>query len=272
MKLLLSTCLLLSLASLTLGQCSEADKQTLEKFDHAWTDANARGDRAHLETVYADDYARTSLSGPATKKEIIDAAVRSAEEAKANPQSASKVTADHFIITCTPNTATITHRTVVTSLVRGREQTFYSRGVHFLEKRNGSWKVVSLANHPLDDPTNLLMIQREWNDAMRTKDLGWFERNLAHDFSFVNPATGALQKKVDWVASVKDSKTTLESVESSALETRVANDLGVLTGVVKVKGRDEKDQPLNYNLRFTVNFTKRDGRWLVSNAHATRFQ
>ncbi len=270
MKLLLTTCLLLCLSSLAFAQCSESDKQTLEKFDHAWTDANARGDRAHLETVYADDYARTSLTGPANKNEIIEAAVKSAAQAKANPQTVSKVTADHFIITCTPNTATITHRTIVTSMVQGREQTFYSRGVHFLEKRAGGWKVVSLANHPLDDATNLLLIQSEWNVAMRTKDTGWFERNLADEFTFVNLANGALQKKSDWLASVKDSRTTLESVESSELQTRVANDLGVLTGVVQVQGRDEKEQPLNYKLRFTVTFSRRDGRWLAASTQATR--
>lgn len=272
MKLLPSACLILFLATLAIAQCSESEKQTLEKFDHAWTDANARGDRAHLETVYADDYARTSLTGPATKTEIIEAAVRSAAQGRQNPQSVSKVTADHFIITCTANTATITHRTVVTSTDQGREQTFYSRGVHFLEKRNGSWKVVSLENHPLDDPTNLQMIQAEWNDAMRTKDAGWFERNLADEFTFVNLSSGAIQKKADLVASVKDSKSSLDSVESSELQARVANDLGVVTGMVQVKGRDENGQTLNYKLRYTMTFTKRDGRWLALFTQATRVQ
>ena len=260
-------------SSMVLAQCSDADKKALEAFDHAWTDANARGDRAHLETVYADDYARTSLTGPASKKEIIDAAVQSAAQSKANPQTASKVVADHFIIACTPITATITHRSVITTPnAGGREQTFYTRGVHFLEKRNGRWQVVSLANHPLDDSTNLLLIQDEWNEATRKKDVAWFERNFTDDFTFVNISSGALQKKEDWLASVKDSKTTLEIVQSSELQTRVANELGVLTGLVHVQGRDEQDQAQNYRLRFTVTFVKRDGKWLVSAAHASRIQ
>ena len=264
--------LLVISATFALGQCSEADKKALEAFDHGWTEANARGDRAYLENVYADDYTRTSFTGPANKNEIIEAAVKSATRDKANPQNAAKVTADHFIIACTPSSATITHRSVVTTTDNGREQTFYARGVHFLEKRGGRWQVVSLANHPLDDATNLLLIDEEWNDAGRMKDAAWFEHNLANDYTWVNAQTGALQTRDDWITAVKNSTSTLESVESSDLKSRVENDLGLLTGVVHVKGRDAQSQPLNYNLRFTMTFVKRDGRWLVSAAHATRVQ
>src|ERR1051325_2234211 len=101
--------LLVISATFALGQCSEGDKKVLEAFDHGWTEANARGDRAYLENVYADDYTRTSFTGPANKNEIIDAAVKSATRDKANPQIAAKVTADHFIIVCTPS-ATISPR------------------------------------------------------------------------------------------------------------------------------------------------------------------
>jgi len=271
-KLIFASFLLLASATFVLGQCSEADKKELETFDHGWTEANARGDRSYLENVYAGEYTRTSLTGPANKSEIIEAAVKSAAEAKANPQNAAKVAADHFIIACTQNSATITHRTVVTSMVAGREQTTYFRGVHFLEKRNGRWQVVSLANHPLDDSTNLLLIEDEWNEANRKKDASWFERNFTDDFTFVNNQTGALLTKNDWVTAVKNNKANLEVVESSELRTRVGNDLGVVTGVVHVKGKDAQAQPLNYSLRFTTTFVKRDGRWLVAAVHATRVE
>jgi len=255
-----------------LGQCSETDRKALEAFDHGWTEANARGDRVYLENVYADDYTRTSFTGPANKNEIIEAAVKSAARDKANPQNAAKVTADHFIIACTASTATITHRSVVTTMENGRQQTFYSRGVHFLEKRGGRWQVVSLANHPLDDSTNLLLIDEEWNEAGRTRDASWFERNLTDDFTFVNAQNGALQTKADWLAGIKNSTLNLDSIESSELKTRVESDLGLLTGVVHVKGHDGQGQSINYNLRFTMTFVKRDGRWLASAAHVTRIQ
>src|SRR5262249_10364441 len=162
------------------------------------------------------------------------------------------------IIACTPSTATITHRSVVTTTDNGREQTFYSRGVHFLEKRGGRWQVVSLANHPLDDSTNLLLIDQEWNEAGLRKDAGWFERNLTNEYTGVNAQKGLLQTRDDWFTAVKNSTSTLESVESSDLKSRVENDLGLLTGVVRVKGRDAQSQPINYSLRFTMTFVKRD--------------
>jgi ketosteroid isomerase-like protein len=264
--------LLVAFTSIAFGQCSDSDKKTLEAFDHAWTEANARGDRAYLETIYADDYAGTSLVGPPNKKEIIDAAIRAAERDKANPQNASKVTADHFIIACTPTTATITHRNVIRTTVGAREQTTYARGVHFLEKRNGRWLIVSLANHPLDDATNLRFMEEEWNEANRKKDPSWFEHNLANDFTFVNFQTGALQNKEEWLANIRNRTSTFDTIETSDLRTRVSDDLGLLTGLVQVKGRDDKGQPLNYSLRFTVTYVKRDGRWLAQAAHATRVQ
>jgi ketosteroid isomerase-like protein len=271
-SLFAATLLLVISTTIARAQCGEADKKALEAFDHGWTEANARGDRAYLENVYADDYTRTSFTGPANKNEIIEATVKSAARDKANPQNVAKVTADHFIIACSPTTATITHRSVVTTMDGGREQTFYSRGVHFLEKRSGRWQVVSLANHPLDDSINLQLIDEEWNEAGRKKDTAWFERNLTNDFTWVNAQTGALQTRDDWLTAVKNSTSTLEMVESSELKTRVENDLGLLTGVVHVKGRDAQSQPINYNLRFTMTFVKRDGRWLVSAAQATRIQ
>ena len=273
MKSLFTTVILLLVSStIALGQCSESDKQALEKFDHGWTDANARGDRTYLENVYADDYARTFFTGPTTKTEIIDAAVKSAAQAKASPQTATKVTADHFVITCTQNSATITHRTIGTTLVGGREQTFYSRGVHFLEKRGGRWQVVSLANYPLDDATQLNLMDNDWNEAVRKKDVAWFEQNLTDDFTFVNYQTGALQNKEVWLTNVKNNPASVESIESSEQRARAGGDLGVLTGMVSVKSRDAQGQSVSNNLRVTMTFVKRDGRWLVSGAHATKIQ
>ena len=274
MKSLFAPAFLLVISStVVLGQCSEVEKKALETFDHGWTEANARGDRAYLENVYADDYMRTSLTGPANKSEIIEAAVKAAASNKSQTRTTAlptpRVTADHFIITCTQNTATITHRTVVTTTVSGRDLTTYSLGVHFLEKRGGRWQVVSIANHPLDDSTQLLLMDDEWNEANRKKDTSWFERNLADDFTFVNYQTGALQNKEAWLASITNRTLSFDTVESSELKARANNDLGLVTGVVHLKGRDAQSQPFDQSLRFTMTFVKRDGRWLAFTAQAT---
>ncbi len=51
---------------------------------------------------------------------------------------------------------------------------------------------------------------------------------------------------------------------------RVDGNVAVVTGVNHVKGRDEKNQPFDYRLRFTDTFIKRDRRWQVWATQGTR--
>src|SRR4030095_11563932 len=117
--------LLLMIAATTIAnaQCSDADKKKLEDFDRAWGEASGRGDRAFLQNVYADNYVGLSAIGAQDKAQTVDGAVKQAERDKANPNVA-KVTHDYYMITCTPNSATITHRNVITEKAGGKEETF----------------------------------------------------------------------------------------------------------------------------------------------------
>ena len=121
-RILATTLLILSATSVALGQCSEADKQKLMASDKTWGEAARRGDKAFLQNVYADEYTNMSPAGTLTKTMAIENAVREADRRKAHPQSADSVSHDSYVITCTPNTATITHRNVITAKVDGKEQ------------------------------------------------------------------------------------------------------------------------------------------------------
>ncbi len=256
------------------GQCSDADRQKLEAWDKAIGDYARRGDRASLQNVYADDFRGLSPSGAMlTKDQTIENAHRDAERAKANPQAAPGNKYDYYDITCTPNTAVISHRTTVTTRQPdGNEQTQYSRAVHFLEKRGGAWAMVSTAGHPLDDAAELLYIQREWNDASKSRDAAWFERTFATDATLVSYGAGTLRTKTEWIANFKNSKTTFDSVEPSDVSVRVEGNTAVVTGILHMKGRDEKGQPLDHRFRFIDAYVKRDGRWQVLAAQGTRIQ
>jgi len=70
----------------------------------------------------------------------------------------------------------------------------------------------------------------------------------------VNAQTGALQNKEAWLASITNRTLSFDLVESSELKARANNDLGLVTGVVHLKGRDAQAQPLDYSLRFTMTF------------------
>ena len=247
------------------GQCSNADKQTLEAWDKALGEASRTGNRAVLESSYSDEFRSLSPSGVMlTKAQSIENAMREFERNKANPQAANPVRFDYYDITCTGNTAVISHRTVATSKgPDGKEENDYSRSMHFMEKRGNAWLMVSSMGHALNDAMQLAYIEREWNEASKNNDVSWFERNYAANATDVYSRTGAIYNKGEVIADVKSSKTTFELLELSDLRTRVEGNTAVVTGINRSKGRDEKGQPFDRTSRFTDVFVKRDGRWQV---------
>ncbi len=262
-RLLAAIVLVVAAWSPASAQCSDAEKKTLEEFDRAWGAATTRGDRAHLQTVFADDYTGATLTGTVGKATSIDDAVRQADANRADPMGVPRVSYDNYIITCTPNSATITHRNAATSTVMGREQTSYSRSVHVLEKRGGRWQVVGNAGHALTDAAVLQYMENDWNEAIKKRDVTWFERNFADDATDVSSRTGAIQNKVAAIASMKSDKTVVESLELFEMNTRVDGSTAVVTGVIRERGRDEQARLYDRRVRFTDTWIKRDGRWQV---------
>jgi ketosteroid isomerase-like protein len=261
---LLSTLALATTAALDVAyaQCSDADRKALEAFDRALGEATARGDRAQLQAMYAEEYMGVSLAGQLGRTRTIDDAERQAERNRAHPGEAPRLAYTHYIITCTPTTATITHRNEVTTTVGGKEQTAYSRSIHVLEKRGGRWQVVSNAGHPINDAGVLLYMVRDWIDALRRRDAAWMERNLTDDFTTIRSA-GALTNKTEAIASMRTDRTTLESVELSDATVRVEGNAGIVTAVGRLRGRDAQGNAMDRRSRYTFAFVRRDGRWLA---------
>jgi ketosteroid isomerase-like protein len=216
-----------------------------------------------MQTIFADDFQGLGPAGTQAKLAAIDAAVLTAERNRANPAAAQRPVYDSYVISCTPNTATITHRNVVTERVDGKDQTFYSRSVHVLEKRGGRWQVVANAGHPLNDQGVLAYMEREWNDAILKRDAGWIERNYAYDASDISSRNGAIKTKAQALESARTDKATYQSLELSDLNVRVEGTVAVVTAVNHEVGRDEQGKPVDRRVRFTDVFIKRDGRWQV---------
>ncbi len=257
-------------AGYAFGECAIADKKALEAFDHAWSDAGDKGDRTALMNILADDF--TGLPAMINKTQSIEGTMRAFERNKANPQNRDQVSSDNYMISCTPMTATITHRNVVTTKngTGGKEETFYSRSVHFLEKRGGKWQAVSSANHGLDDYGVLMYMEHDWSNADVKRDMSWFERNFASDYSGISSTTGKLSSKGEEIAGMKSDKSVLESAEATDMNIRIEGNSAVVTGVYHTKGRDEKGQPFDRRIRYTDTYIKRDGRWQVWASQGTR--
>ena len=252
------------------AQCSVSDKAALEAFDRSWGDATVRGDRAFLENAIAPNFVAHNVNGSSDRAMTIANAVRNAELSRANPQPAA--TADHYMISCTGNTATITHRNVVAPAAGSTNAPFYSRSVHFLEKNGGRWQAISTTGHPLNDVGVLGYMELDWNAASKAGDVAWTEANYAPYATEVSSRTGALESKAQAIASMKSDKTVMESLELSDLNVRVDGNFAVVTGINHVKGRDAAGKPFDRRARFTDTFVKKDGRWLVWATQGTMIQ
>lgn len=121
-----------------------------------------------------------------------------------------------------------------------------------------------------DDKSILLQMEREWNEALRTRDVEWFERNLAGDVTDISSGTGALHTKAEDIEALKADKTVYESLELSSLRARVEGRAGVVTGINHIKGLDDGGQPFDLRLSFTDTYIKREGRWQVWASQHTR--
>ncbi len=272
MRPILAAVSILFAAAPAFAQCSDAEKKALEAFDHAWGDATTSGNRAALQAIYADEYQGLGPAVTLGKAAAIDAAVQAAERNRANPADAPRLAFDSYSIACTPNSATITHRTAATVKVDGKDQTFQSRSVHVLEKRGGRWQVVANAGHALDDQAVLAYMEREWNDAALRHDASWFERNYAFDVSDISSRTGGIMNKAQAVADARTDKTAFQSLELSDLNVRIEGNTAVVTGVNHEVGRDAQGKAMDRRVRFTDVYIKRDGRWQVWATQGTTIQ
>ena len=257
-------------AGYAFGECSDADKKAIEAFDRAWGEAGVKGDRAALTAVYADDY--MSIPQMMNKMATVEDTMKSFERDKANPQMADKITHDNYMITCTPMTATITHRNVVTTMngADGKEETFWTRSVHVLEKRGGKWQVVSNAGNGLDEYDTLAYMEMDWNNAYKMRDAAWFERNYAGDMTEVDSSDGKIVGKKAAIAAMTADKSVIEWMMIEALDTRVEGNTAIVTSILHAKGRDEKGAAFDRRTRYTDTFIKRDGRWMVWASQGTR--
>ncbi len=243
------------------AQCSDANKAELVTFDKTWGDATIRGDRAFLGNVLADNFMAVTLVGTVDKATTIANAVRNADLARTNPQPPA--VGDHYVITCTPNSATIAHRNVIPPPAGSMAGPTYSRSVHFLEKRGNRWQVVSSAGQPISDQQQLVYMELEWNEAAKNHDGAWFERNYAPFASDISSRAGGIATKAQAVESAKTDKRTYDVLELSELNSRVEGDVGVVTGVNREKGKDAEGKPMDRRVRFTDTYIRRDGRWQV---------
>src|SRR5581483_11454747 len=228
MKSLSVLCCLIFLAVAPLAaDCSSADKKALESYDRSWGDSAVAGNRAALEQIYANDYMGITPGSPMNRADTIDGIVRDADKARGTMQPT--VTHDFYVINCTANTATITHRNTMVTTENGVSHTNYTRSIHFLEKRDGRWQVVTNTVAPVGDAAQVLYLENEWNDADMSGDASWFEKNYASDMSNVSSRNGKFTNKSEEMSGMKSRKGVTTYADLTDLNTRQEGNTMVVT-------------------------------------------
>lgn len=249
------------------AECSAAEQAALEKLDRDWGDASAAGDAVAMGKFLAEDFRNLSPDGGEDKAATIAAAVKAAARASAD---APKAMPDHYIIQCSADSATITHRVVFPYKdAAGKPQSWYRRSMHTLEKRNGHWVVVSTLGAPMHPADVLRYLERDWAAADVSGDAGWIENNYADDFVGVSSRTGKFTSKAEDIADAKASKSDTTAARVSDLNVRMSGDVAVVTGEYHAAGKDEKGANFARHVAFTDVWKKQDGRWLVWSSQGT---
>ena len=245
--------------------CTDAEKKGLEAFDRAWAKAGETADRSALNRIYADDF--VSMPNMLGKAATIENTV-----AAAAGGPSGETLHDRYMFGCTKNTATITHRNIIKDMgADGTMETFWTRSVHFLERNVGSWQVVSSTSHEMDDYMMIGYLDMDWNDAVLSRNKNWFESHYANDFSAVGSRDGKLLNKAQAIADDMDPAVTMEIVESTDVNIRLAGNTAVVNGIFRTKGKDASG-PFDRRIRYTDTWIKRNGHWQVWASQGTLMQ
>ena len=104
--------------------------------------------------------------------------------------------------------------------------------------------------------------------AMGEKDLGTLEALLADDLIYTH-SSARVDTKQSLIANMKSGTTVYSSIEPSQVKAQDLGDAVVLTGVawVKVFSRGKE---LDFGVRFTDAYAKRNGRWQMVMWQSTR--
>jgi ketosteroid isomerase-like protein len=151
----------------------------------------------------------------------------------------------------------------------GKPESFWTRSVHFLEKRGGKWQVVSNTGHDMDDYMALDYLEQDWNDAVVNRDKAWFESNYASDFSSIGSSNGGLYNKAQDIDDTVNGKSKVTWAETSNMNISIDGKFAKVTGIFHIKGTDEAGKAMDRKIRYTDVWIKRDGRWQAWSSQGT---
>jgi ketosteroid isomerase-like protein len=108
----------------------------------------------------------------------------------------------------------------------------------------------------------LAYLQMDWVDAMKNRNAGWFEKNLAPDYTTTNFRTGNIVDKAGAVEDVKTNNVKFDSARILDMDIKVNGNTAIVTGVGHGVGTGADGKPFDNKVRFMDTFVRRNGRWV----------
>ncbi len=265
LKRILAGALLMVLASSGALAQSNGDEQELIKLQQEWRAAIERGDRDALNRFIADDF---SNRGKLNKTQQIEQSLKMKErQANRDLKNFTSTPFDYTVKFKGTEMAVMRFSVADKGQIKGQDFTDYRHRLLVWMKRGGRWQIVEADNSPFTDEQALRQIEREWGDAIKTKNKAWFERTYADEYTAIG-ASGKMKNKSEEIADSLSSTDTITSDEMSELKVRVHGDTATVIGRLHLIGKN-KNGNFDRNYLFTDTFIRRDGRWQVVSTQAT---
>jgi|SRR5579859_6325328 len=123
---------------------------------------------------------------------------------------------------------------------------------------------------PTDDETQLIQLERAWNQAEAAADpaaiTSLFEETLVYvDYD------GSLMNKADYLRSVSNTAAKADHLYDEGMKAYVYGTTGIVSGVYRETGTT-KGKPYTRRARFTDSWVKRDGKWKCVASQSTLIQ
>jgi ketosteroid isomerase-like protein len=113
----------------------------------------------------------------------------------------------------------------------------------------------------------LITLENEWADAWVKRDVAFFDRIMADDYTWTSP-WGEVLTKAHNLALVKSGEDVIKSWVLADIEVRVYGDAAVVSGRDTIK-ETYKGEDVSSQNRWTHTWVKIAGRWQCVAAHSS---
>lgn len=119
-----------------------------------------------------------------------------------------------------------------------------------------------------DNGNMIIALDKKRMDAMAAKDVATLSEVLGDDLVYTH-SSARLDTKASLIGNMQSGSTVYQSVVPSDVKAQDLGDAVVLTGVARIKVMSG-GKPMDFGVRFTDVYAKRNGKWQMVVWHSTK--